>query len=466
MNSIGVRSFDLLLCRLNKMNRRFLRNLARCLSMDSRFRISEEVREALNSDKGVVALESTLITHGLPAPDNLKYFFKVACRLEQIVRENNCIPATIAIIDNIVHIVLAVADTRKIILFLGLTENQLQYLSFCKNAVKVSTRDLAVAASKVTLFTSIFIVVKFNEKIQNFVGGTTVSATMYAAHRAGISIFATGGLGGVHRDFVERRNLHFMLLNELFITSLCMDVSNDLVELGRIPVAVVSAGIKSILDIPRSLEYLETQGVPVITFGSSNDFPGFYNSKSGHKSPYFFNRAEDIAEIINTSLELGLKHGFLIAAPIPEDNEHHGDVMEEAIKVALREARFNVGQCLMGNVNIHPGGVARNHVDALTKLGINGGLLSVIGDDNNGVLARSLCQHMNFRHVRTIPGEKTASYIGVTAGGSLKIGVLSTNVFRHISPDMVYHTVQKKAFMALHSFSSEGAFCGAVAYIG
>lgn len=296
---------------------------------------------------------------------------------------------------------------------------------------------------------------------------------MYAAHQAGISIFATGGLGGVHRDFSES-----------------MDVSNDLVELGRIPVAVVSAGIKSILDIPRSLEYLETQGVPVITFGSSNDFPGFYKSKSGHKSPYFFNCAKDIAGIIDTESELGLKHGFLIAVPIPEDNEYHGNVIEEAIKTALVEARkngisgkdvtpyvlklvceltsgkslslntkllennahkasqianalsnlkfrkaqlevqkqaqhrcsttgekvdvmayggivldcyahvsnemysSNLGQCLMGNVNIHPGGVARNHVDALTKLGINCGLLSVIGDDNNGTLARSLCQHV------------------------------------------------------------------------
>ncbi|XP_039427564.1 pseudouridine-metabolizing bifunctional protein C1861.05-like isoform X3 [Corvus cornix cornix] len=249
-------------------------------------RIHPSVQEALVEGRPVVALESTIITHGMAYPLNLS----MAREVEEIVRTNGAVPATVGILRGQIHV--------------GLTDEELEFLASSKNAVKVSRRDFPFVLS------------------QGLSGGTTVSGTMIAAHKAGIPVFVTGGIGGVHRDGENT-----------------LDVSADLTELGRTPVAVISAGAKSILDIGRTLEYLETQGVCVAAFGESREFPAFFSRQSGFQAPYQVRDEEEAAKLIDSALGLGLSSGVLIAVPCPQERAAEGQAIEEAIQQALSQAR-------------------------------------------------------------------------------------------------------------------------------
>ncbi|HSD84740.1 MAG TPA: pseudouridine-5'-phosphate glycosidase, partial [Anaerolineae bacterium] len=229
-----------------------------------------------------VALESTLITHGLPRPVNLD----VAHRLEAVVRENGATPATIAILDGE--------------LYAGLEPDQLERLANTDDVRKVSRRDLPIVTA------------------QQGHGATTVAATMWVAAQAGIKVFATGGIGGVHRGQP-------------------FDVSADLPELAQTPVVVVCAGAKAILDLPLTLEWLETHGVPVLGFGTDT-FPAFYSRSSGLPVDARCDTAEDAARIIRAKFELGLPGGVLIGAPIPEEYAVANEDIEPAILQALKMA--------------------------------------------------------------------------------------------------------------------------------
>jgi len=230
----------------------------------------------------VVALESTLITHGLPHPKNLE----VARALEATVREASAVPATIAILGGQITV--------------GLTDEQLGYLAGADNVRKCSRRDLPIAVGR-------------GED-----GATTVAGTMMAAHMAGIRVFATGGIGGVHRGHP-------------------FDVSADLLELGRTPVTVVCAGAKAILDLPLTLEVLETQGVPVIGYGT-DEFPAFYSRSSGLPTDVRCDTPEEVAAIVGARDALDLPGGILVAVPIPFEDELPASEAEEAIVRALAEA--------------------------------------------------------------------------------------------------------------------------------
>lgn len=248
--------------------------------------ISAEVSEALKLHNPIVALESTIISHGLPFPQNLE----TALMVENVVRENGSVPATIAVLGGKLHV--------------GLTTAELEHIATSKsNVVKSSRRDLAYIMS------------------QKLDGGTTVSGTMIAAHMAGIKVFVTGGIGGVHRG-----------------AETTMDISADLRELGRTPVAVVCAGAKSILDIGRTLEYLETEGVPVVTLGDSREFPAFFTRQSGFLSPHRLNSTEEVAQLIADHLSLKLSNGLLVAVPIPKQFAMDAHEMHEAIQEAISEA--------------------------------------------------------------------------------------------------------------------------------
>ena len=248
-------------------------------------RISPEVASALAAGRAVVALESTIISHGMPWPRNLE----TALAVEAAAREAGAVPATIAILGGVVHIGLEQAELRKLA----------QLGEKCR---KCSRRDLALLLAR-------------GED-----GATTVSATMLLAHMAGISLFVTGGIGGVHRG-VEHT----------------MDISADLFELARTPVAVVCAGVKSILDIPRTLEFLETFGVPVAGFGVEQ-FPAFFTRDSGIKAPLSVASVQEAAKMVSTSLALGLGGGAVIAVPVPESAAAGGVLIEKATTQALREA--------------------------------------------------------------------------------------------------------------------------------
>ncbi|MCB1111198.1 MAG: pseudouridine-5'-phosphate glycosidase [Chlamydiales bacterium] len=243
--------------------------------------VSDEVRAA---GKRVVALESTIITHGMPYPQNVE----TALEVEQIVRDAGAVPATIALLEGKIHV--------------GLTKEQLQQLGNNKDSMKASRRDLpALIAMKRT-------------------AGTTVAATMIAASIAGIQVFATGGIGGVHRG-----------------GHISMDVSADLYELAETSVAVVSAGAKAILDIPRTLEVLETLGVPVIGY-RTDTFPEFYTSTGENKVDCRIDNLSDLAAVIQTKQDLQLKGGILIANPIPEDESLDRDFINAAIVQGISEA--------------------------------------------------------------------------------------------------------------------------------
>jgi len=246
--------------------------------------ILPEVKEALDKGSAVVALESTIISHGMPYPDNLT----CARECESIIRENGATPATVAILDGRIKI--------------GLSDEQLETFAVSKDIVKCSRRDLPyiIAAGKN--------------------GAATVSATMIMASLAGISFFATGGIGGVHRGAEDT-----------------MDISADLTELCTTDVCVISAGVKSILDIGRTLEYLETQGVPVVAFGQ-DEFPAFYTRESGHEAPLRFDTPLDVAKMMKVKWELGLKGGAIIGNPIPVQHAMPKEEIDEAINTALQKA--------------------------------------------------------------------------------------------------------------------------------
>jgi pseudouridine-5'-phosphate glycosidase len=246
--------------------------------------ISPEVEDALRSGKPVVALESTIISHGMPYPRNIE----TAIQVEKIVRDMGAVPATIAIL--------------KGRLKAGLTAEEVQYLGEGRNIVKTSRRDMPFVISR------------------GMDGATTVASTMIIASLAGIKVFVTGGIGGVHRGAQET-----------------FDISADLQELARTNVAVVCAGAKSILDLGLTLEYLETYGVPVIGFGT-DELPAFYTRKSGYKVDYRFDSANDLASAIKAKWELGLKGGLVIANPIPEEYSMDYEIIDSAIKEALKEA--------------------------------------------------------------------------------------------------------------------------------
>ncbi|MDF2533791.1 MAG: psuG [Clostridia bacterium] len=246
--------------------------------------ISGEVLNALRSYDPIVALESTIISHGMPYPDNIA----TALELEQIIRDNGATPATIAIIDGRIKI--------------GITSEELEILAQAKDVAKVSRRDIP---SIIALGKS---------------GATTVASTMIFAQLAGINIFATGGIGGVHRG-----------------AEVSFDISADLTELAQTNVAVVCAGVKSILDIGKTLEKLETLGVPVLGY-LSEEFPSFYTRKSGFNVDYRFNTPKECAMMLKTKWDLNLDGGVVVANPIPAEYEANEDIINNAISQALSEA--------------------------------------------------------------------------------------------------------------------------------
>jgi pseudouridine-5'-phosphate glycosidase len=246
--------------------------------------MSPEVAEAVANDTPIVALESTIITHGMPYPQNVE----TARQVEAEVRAQGAVPATIAIMDRRIHI--------------GLTEDQLQSLGQAQNVAKLSRADLAACLAS------------------GGTGATTVAATMICAKLAGISVFATGGIGGVHRGAEST-----------------FDISADLRELAETAVTVVAAGAKAILDLPKTLEYLETLGVPVIAYGQ-DAFPAFWSRDSGLKSPLRMDSARDIAAAHILRGQLGLPGGQLVANPIPAGDEIPRDEITPHIEAALAEA--------------------------------------------------------------------------------------------------------------------------------
>ena len=249
------------------------------------FKISQEVQHALNNNLPVVALESTIISHGMPYPQNVE----TALEVEKIVRQAGCVPATVAIIGGVLTI--------------GCSAEDIELLGKRGTAVaKVSRRDLPIVIAR---------------KLD---GATTVAGTMYACSLAGISVFATGGIGGAHRG-----------------SEMTMDISADLDELQQTDVMVVCAGAKSILDIGLTLECLETRGVPVIGY-KTEDMPAFYTQSSGYKVDYRIDSAKEIAEAYNAKQQLGLHGGMLVVNPIPDQYAMDKAYIDENIDKALAEA--------------------------------------------------------------------------------------------------------------------------------
>lgn len=253
--------------------------------MEKYMDISQEVRAAMEENRPVVALESTIIAHGMPYPKNVE----TALAVNEVIRNNGAVPATIGIINGRMKV--------------GLSAEEIEYLATAKDVWKVSRRDLPyVLANRLD-------------------GATTVAGTMIVSHMAGIRVFVTGGIGGVHRGAGES-----------------FDISADLEELKVTDVAVVCAGVKSILDIGATLEYLETAGVPVITFGS-DDFPAFYSRKSGFRTDCRIDSPKEIAELISLKYSLGLRGGVLIGCPTQEADEIPFEEMERVIETALQKCR-------------------------------------------------------------------------------------------------------------------------------
>uniref|UniRef100_A0A668AST2 Zgc:136858 n=2 Tax=Myripristis murdjan TaxID=586833 RepID=A0A668AST2_9TELE len=444
---------------------------------DGLFRVHPSVSQALAENRPVVALESTIITHGMPYPHNLS----TAKEVEAIVRAEGATPATVGLIQGKVHV--------------GLSSEELEHLACSKTSLKVSRRDLPYAISK------------------GISGGTTVSGTMIAAHRAGIPVFVTGGIGGVHRDGENS-----------------LDISADLTELGRTPIAVVSAGVKSILDIGRTLEFLETQGVCVATYGMSKNFPAFFSPQSGFTSPYHVCNPEEAAELIAGVLSLGLQSGVLLAVPIPEEHATAGQHIEEAIQTAVAEAsakgikgrdvtpfilqkvnELTKGKSLQANTALihnnamvgsqiacalskqmnkrnmrgtihhlgnHPsesqsstvviggvnvdfiakgkteklvfgqtnpgsvcqsfGGVGRNIADSLSRLGHRPLFISAIGTDSHSDAVLNHCKHINTSGVARLEEQRTATYCAViTESGELSLGLGDMDIHEQITEQYV-----------------------------
>ncbi|PKL45517.1 MAG: pseudouridine-5-phosphate glycosidase [Candidatus Riflebacteria bacterium HGW-Riflebacteria-1] len=292
--------------------------------------INREVRDAIADNRAVVALESTIISHGMPYPQNVE----TARLLEQTVRDNGGVPATIAILNGKIHV--------------GLAEDELEFLATDKNIAKASRRDLPALLA----------------------GGrhaaTTVAATMICSVLAGVRFFATGGIGGVHRGAAES-----------------MDVSADLREFAETPVLVVSAGAKAILDIPLTMEYLETMGVPVLGY-CTDEMPAFYYARSGVKVPVRVDSAGEAAAIFKTSLAMGYRSGILVGNPIPEADALDRDKIEACIAQAVSDADLHgvkgqqVTPFLLGRLNEITGGdslktnisLVRNNAAVCTKIAV------------------------------------------------------------------------------------------------
>ena len=245
-------------------------------------KINPEVKKALEENRPVVALESTIISHGMPYPKNVE----TALKVEEVIRSHGAVPATIGIIDG-----------EPIV---GMTPDEIEEFGKRKGVLKVSRRDLPVVYAK------------------KLWGATTVATTMIIANQAGIEVFVTGGIGGVHRGAQET-----------------FDISADLQELAKTNVTVVCAGAKAILDLPLTLEYLETMGVPVLGF-KTDELPAFYNSHSGLKIDYKVESAEEMAKIIKSKRDNKLVGGILLTNPIPEEFEMPKEVIDNAINTALK----------------------------------------------------------------------------------------------------------------------------------
>ena len=255
------------------------------MSYEKYLDVSPEVSEAVRNKKPVVALESTIISHGMPYPQNVE----TALAVEQIIRDNGAVPATVAIIGGRLKA--------------GLSKDEIEYLGKTGQAVtKVSRRDLPVIVAK------------------GLDGATTVATTMIIAAMAGIPIFATGGIGGVHRGAQQT-----------------FDISADLEELAQTPVTVICAGAKAILDLPLTLEYLETKGVPVLGY-RTDELAAFYSRHSGLKVDYQVDSPKELAEAIHVKKELGLQGGILVSNPIPEEYSMEPTVINKAIDQAVNEA--------------------------------------------------------------------------------------------------------------------------------
>lgn len=252
--------------------------------LENYMEISKEVKAAIEGKKPVVALESTIISHGMPYPKNVE----TALEVEEIIRSMGAIPATIAILNGKIKV--------------GLSHDEIEYLGKAKDVYKVSRRDLP------------FIIAK------GLNGATTVASTMIISKLAGIKVFVTGGIGGVHRGAEKS-----------------FDISADLQELAHTDVAVVCAGAKSILDLGLTLEYLETFGVPVVGY-KTDEFPAFFTRKSGYGVDYRVDSEEELAKAIKTKWDLGLNGGIVVANPIPEEYEMDKSAIDKAIEEALKEA--------------------------------------------------------------------------------------------------------------------------------
>lgn len=473
------------------LRRCFTTTHSRHCKQDSLFTIHPDVKEALAHHRPVVALESTIITHGMPYPHNLS----TAKEVEAIVRAEGSIPATIGILEGRIHV--------------GLSSDELDFLAQSKTALKVSRRDLPYVISK------------------GLSGGTTVSGTMIAANKAGIPVFVTGGIGGVHRDGENS-----------------LDVSADLTELGRTPIAVVSAGVKSILDIGRTLEYLETQGVCVATYGDSKSFPAFFSRQSGFTSPYNISSPQEAADLIASTFSLGLKSGLLLAVPIPEEHAATGQQIEDAIQTAVTEAsskgvtgrdvtpfilqrvseltkgkslqanialirnnarvgsqiahalsklnenkeghvRGNIktqktmdqkmdsktivigginvdfiakgttkkllfGQTNPGSVCQSFGGVGRNIADCLSRLGHKPLFISAIGKDSHSDAVLNYCKHMDTSAVARLQDQRTATYCAViTESGELSLGLGDMDIHQQIQEQYVSQFVDQLSSASL-----------------
>ena len=252
--------------------------------MNSLVTIHPQVLQALHDKQPVVALESAIISHGMSYPKNVE----TALNVEDLMRKHGVVPATVAIMNGKCQV--------------GITPEQIEYLGNASGVWKVSLRDLPYVVSK------------------SLLGGTTVSATMRISSWAGIKVFVTGGIGGVHRG-----------------AATTMDISADLTEMAQTSVAVVSAGVKSILDIGLTLEYLETMGVPVISYGQ-DAFPGFYSRNSGFNSPSRSDTPKDIASILYAKWQLGMQGSVLVANPVPSASEVPQAEMEQHIQLAIHAA--------------------------------------------------------------------------------------------------------------------------------
>lgn len=288
--------------------------------MEKYLTYSEEVKQAFAKKLPVVALESTIISHGMPYPKNLE----TAKQCENVIRQNGCVPATIAILDGKLKV--------------GLNEEELEYLAKATDVIKTSRRDIP------------FIVAN------SLNGATTVSGTMFVAELAGIKVFATGGIGGVHRDLYE-----------------AFDVSNDIESLDKSNVLVVCAGVKSILDISNTLEFLETKGVPVLGYKTSV-MPAFYTKESDYKVNYKVDSPLEVAKIMHAKWEIGLNGGILLANPIKDEDSYDRKEIDIAINKALAEAKEKniVGKeitpFLLGKIKDITGGAS---LEANIKLVLN-----------------------------------------------------------------------------------------------